>query len=588
MVTNNDSTTAILRPLRQDGISKTHGNNPEQMVSMEEASQRVVSSGSTVNDDVCDNDCATIVNEQQRPKQQQQQHSTTDEYCVLAFYQFFTNIHTEAVCVNLEDSEEDIRTMEQQWKNALESNLRSYEARGTIRISTSEGMNGTICFLSAHRSAIIQCLHEQQHKWNKNRSYSRMRTDDESVLSHPLRMRLSSHSVQTFHRLSIRIKNEIVTMGLIPKNWILNSSEDHDDNRIFNDTCHYPTSNINGNELSKSEIQQLDRDLQQQQQQYCYVRPNRTGIYVRPGPQWDELLYDPQCLVIDTRNEYEVQIGTFVNAVSPHTTEFTEFPTWLYKQLQQGTQSLQYDKIAMFCTGGIRCEKATALCIQMISNLQVPVFANDDVTSDHDTSNRIMDQTNNAGSLLPVYHLEGGILAYLENAATTNDVDIVQQDIPTEVQKQPNHNASTILRKHDGKNFIGECFVFDQRVAVTYGLHPTSQYVLCHACRRPVHIEDTVVDAITPKKEHDEDVNDTVGHRMNGNEKVMSLEQSLVNMNNRKYHKGICCPACCDDVMQQQEQQSHRNRQRYIERQKQIELAQKRQVQHIYDPKYKR
>jgi predicted nucleic acid-binding Zn ribbon protein len=147
MVTNNDSATAILRPLRQDGISKAHGNNPEQMFSM------VVSSGITVNDDVCDNDCSTIVNEQQRPKQQQQQqqHSTADEYCVLAFYQFFTNIHTEAVCVNLEDREGDIRTTEQQWKNALESNLRSYEARGTIRISTSEGMNGTICFLSAHR-----------------------------------------------------------------------------------------------------------------------------------------------------------------------------------------------------------------------------------------------------------------------------------------------------------------------------------------------------------------------------------------------------------------------------------------------------
>jgi hypothetical protein len=151
MVTNNDSTTAILRPLCRDGISKTHGNNQEQMVSMEEASQREVSSGGTVNDDVCDNDCLTIFNEQQQPKQQQQEHSTTDEYCVLAFYQIFTNIHTEAVCVNLEDSEEDIRTMEQQWKNALESNLRSYEARGTIRISTSEGMNGTICFLSAHR-----------------------------------------------------------------------------------------------------------------------------------------------------------------------------------------------------------------------------------------------------------------------------------------------------------------------------------------------------------------------------------------------------------------------------------------------------
>jgi hypothetical protein len=149
MVTNNDSVTAILRPLSRDSISKTHGNNPEQMVSMEVASQRVVSLGSTVNCDVCDNDCSTIVNEQQQPKQQQ--HSTTDEYCVLAFYQFFTNIHAEAVCVNLEDSEEDIRTMEQQWKNALESNLRSYEARGTIRISTSEGMNGTICFLSAHR-----------------------------------------------------------------------------------------------------------------------------------------------------------------------------------------------------------------------------------------------------------------------------------------------------------------------------------------------------------------------------------------------------------------------------------------------------
>lgn len=145
---------------------------------------------------------------------------------------------------------------------------------------------------------------------------------------------------------------------------------------------------------------------------------NVVGTYL-DAQQWNELLADPDVLVIDTRNQYEIDIGTFQNALSPGTATFGEFPKFVETQLADHKQR----KIAMFCTGGIRCEKTT-------SYLKSQDFEN-------------------------VYHLKGGILRYLET-------------VP------PEQNL-----------WQGECFVFDQRVTVDKNLQPGS-YVECLACRRIV------------------------------------------------------------------------------------------------------
>jgi UPF0176 protein len=149
--------------------------------------------------------------------------------------------------------------------------------------------------------------------------------------------------------------------------------------------------------------------------------PNKTvGQYVKPQ-DWNALLADPDVLVIDTRNDYEVAIGTFKGAVNPDIKTFTQLPAWL--DAQPALQGAKKPKVAMFCTGGIRCEKSTAL-MKM----------------------RGFDE---------VYHLEGGILKYLE-------------EVPPE--------QST---------WEGECFVFDERVSVGHGLQP-GPHELCRSCRWPL------------------------------------------------------------------------------------------------------
>jgi UPF0176 protein len=149
--------------------------------------------------------------------------------------------------------------------------------------------------------------------------------------------------------------------------------------------------------------------------------PNRTvGQYVKPQ-DWNALLADPEVMLIDTRNDYEVAIGTFKGAINPDIKTFTELPAWL--DAQPALQGAKKPKVAMFCTGGIRCEKSTAL-MKM----------------------RGFDE---------VYHLEGGILKYLE-------------EVPAE--------QST---------WEGECFVFDERVSVGHGLAP-GPFELCRSCRWPL------------------------------------------------------------------------------------------------------
>lgn len=147
-----------------------------------------------------------------------------------------------------------------------------------------------------------------------------------------------------------------------------------------------------------------------------------VGTYVEPK-DWNALLDDPELVLIDTRNQYEVEIGTFENALNPSTTSFREFPKYVKENLDPSKTK----KVAMFCTGGIRCEKSTAYLKQQ--------------------------------GFEEVYHLKGGILKYLE-----------------EVPK-------------DNTKWQGECFVFDNRVTVDHDLEQ-GNYDQCHACRMPITEQD--------------------------------------------------------------------------------------------------
>jgi UPF0176 protein len=198
------------------------------------------------------------------------------------------------------------------------------------------------------------------------------------------------------------------------------------------------------------------------------IDPNeKVGTYV-PAEEWNALISDPDVIVIDTRNGYECDIGTFKGAIDPKTRRFRDFP----KFVQENLDPSKHKKVAMFCTGGIRCEKASAYMLE-------EGFEN-------------------------VYHLKGGILKYLEL-------------IPPEKSL-----------------WDGECFVFDQRIAVGQGLE-VGAHEQCYACRHPVSVED---------------------------------QQSP------KYRAGVSCPHCFDNLPE-------KTRSRAIERQKQQELAAKRGEKHI-------
>lgn len=188
-----------------------------------------------------------------------------------------------------------------------------------------------------------------------------------------LDVKMSSADVMPFHRMKVRLKKEIVTMG----------EPDID-----------PRASV--------------------------------GTYVDPH-DWNALISDPDTIVIDTRNDYEVAVGTFAGAIDPKTTSFREFPEWFRNQREKLLGSGKPPKVAMFCTGGIRCEKSTAFLKQE--------------------------------GIDEVYHLKGGILKYLET-------------VPAEQSL-----------------WQGECFVFDERVTIGHGL-VQGHYGLCRACRRPISAED--------------------------------------------------------------------------------------------------
>ena len=198
------------------------------------------------------------------------------------------------------------------------------------------------------------------------------------------------------------------------------------------------------------------------------VSPTKmVGKYIKPQ-DWNKIISDPEVFLIDTRNDYEYAIGSFKNAINPKTTTFREFPDYVKTHFDPK----KHKKVAMFCTGGIRCEKASSY---MMSE------GFDDV-----------------------YHLEGGILKYLEEV------------------------------KPDESLWQGECFVFDQRVAIKHGLK-VGEYGQCYACRYPLSADDMQSDRYTP---------------------------------------GISCPHCYN-------QHTPEKLKALTERQKQVILAKERGIEHI-------
>lgn len=298
-------------------------------------------------------------------------------YCVAALYHF----------TRLKDFEN--------LKAPLLDMCQMLEIKGTILLAY-EGINGTVAGADASISELLEFL----------------RADPRLI---GLEHKESRAAEMPFYRMKVRLKKEIVTMG------------------------------VDG------------------------VDPNDVvGTYVDPK-DWNALISDPDVILIDTRNDYEVEIGTFKDAVNPDTETFREFPQWV---ADNETELKAKKKVAMFCTGGIRCEKASSFMKQQ--------------------------------GYEDVYHLKGGILKYLETVQEENSL------------------------------WDGDCFVFDQRVAVGHGL-AQSEYDQCFACRYPI---------TEAEKQHP------------------------------LYVKGISCHRCHSKMSDDQ-------RARFAERQKQIELARGRGANHI-------
>jgi UPF0176 protein len=225
------------------------------------------------------------------------------------------------------------------------------DLRGTVLLA-DEGINGTL-------TGALEALHSFVGDLQLNPAFAGL----------PVKFSTAATDNEVFHRLKVRIKREIVALGL-------------------------PS---------------VDPSL-------------RTGEHVSAA-RWNQLLDDPSVLVIDTRNRYECAVGSFPGAVQPDTRSFREFPAFVEAQLDPA----RHRAVAMFCTGGIRCEKASAYML--------------DQGFEH------------------VYQLEGGILKYFETV-------------------EPGANR-----------WQGECFVFDQRVSVNDAL-TEGEFVQCFACRRPLSAAD--------------------------------------------------------------------------------------------------
>ncbi|WP_286823589.1 rhodanese-related sulfurtransferase, partial [Idiomarina sp. UBA1919] len=234
-------------------------------------------------------------------------------------------------------------------REPLYQTLIANDVKGTLLLAR-EGINGTIC---GTREAIDNVLNY-------------LRSDERFA---DIEHKESPSDEQAFYRTKVKLKKEIVTLGV---DWVDPKSS--------------------------------------------------AGTYVDPE-KWNDLIADPEVLVIDTRNEYEYAVGTFEGAINPKTDTFREFPEYVKQHLDPE----KHKKVAMFCTGGIRCEKSTAYLKEQ--------------------------------GFDEVYHLKGGILKYLE------------------------------MMPEDNSRWNGECFVFDQRVTVKHGLEQ-GEYDQCYACRMPITAEE--------------------------------------------------------------------------------------------------
>lgn len=230
-------------------------------------------------------------------------------------------------------------------RQPLLTTMTNLGVKGTLLLA-EEGINGTIAGTQAAIEKVLSFLAQDEN------------------LNH-ISYKISYHDENPFHRTKVKLKKEIVTMGV----------EGIDPNQV-------------------------------------------VGTYVKPK-DWNALISDPEVLLVDTRNDYEVEIGTFEGAINPDTESFREFPQYVKDNLDKA----KHKKVAMFCTGGIRCEKSTAY-------LKEQGFED-------------------------VYHLEGGILKYLEEVPSKDTM------------------------------WQGECFVFDGRVAVNHDLEQ-GKYDQCFACRFPL------------------------------------------------------------------------------------------------------
>jgi len=273
------------------------------------------------------------------------------------------------------------------------------DVKGAVLLAR-EGVNGTVSGPESGVQTLLELLQQA----------------DSGLAS--LEVKHHSTKDQAFHRLKVRIKREIVTIGRPEVD---------------------PTAAV--------------------------------GTYVAPQ-NWNALIADPDTLVIDTRNAYEVAVGSFEGALDPNTASFRDFPGWVERELRPLVEERRPRALALFCTGGIRCEKATAHLIQE--------------------------------GFEGVHHLQGGILSYLES------VD------PAE------------------SRWRGECFVFDQRVAVNHRLE-SGDHSLCHGCRMP----------------------------------LSPADRQLPN-----YEKGVSCRHCVDRLAPE-------DRERFSERQRQVVLARRRGEAHI-------
>jgi len=279
-------------------------------------------------------------------------------------------------------------------REALLALARNEGVRGTLLLAP-EGVNGTIAGPRGGVAAVVAAIRGQPG------------------FAH-LSVKWADADAMPFHRLKVRLKREIVTMG------------------------------VAGIDAAAG-----------------------AGIRVAPA-EWNRLVDDPDTVVVDTRNGYEVAVGSFAGAVDPGTGSFRDFPAWADAHAAE----LAGKRVAMFCTGGIRCEKATAYL--------------------------------KARGHGEVYHLDGGILRYLE-------------EVPAAESR-----------------WQGECFVFDERVAVGHGL-AAGTHQLCRACRMPV----SAADRASPM-----------------------------------WAEGVSCPRCHADRSEEQ-------RAGYAERHRQVTLAEKRGERHV-------